>query len=138
MTSAGPRRVLFAHTPKAGGLHIEEYFAGKLGYPRIQSTDAFPDGVWRDFTPDGLRAQLDLEHAFVNTHLLAHGWSDLVEIIQPASKDEIVALVREFRARGWFTFSFVRRPGELLCSSITTSGTRTGAAGTIRWRGTRP
>ena len=116
MTSAPPRKVLFAHTPKTGGLHLCEYFAAKLDYPRIQSTDSFPEGVWRDFTPDGLRAHIGEEHAFVNTHLLAYGWSELVECIQPADKSRIVALIREFRAGGWFTFTFVRHPGELLCS----------------------
>ncbi len=116
MASPPPRKVLFAHTPKAGGLHIEEYFGGKLGYPRIQSTDSFPEGVWRDFTPEGLRAHIGVEHAFLNTHLLAYGWSALVEIIQPAEKEEIVALIREFHAQGWFTFTFVRHPGDLLCS----------------------
>lgn len=116
MNARPPQKVLFAHTPKAGGLHLEEYFAGPLGFRRIQSTDSFPEGVWRDFNPEGLRAHLGVSSAFVNTHLLAYEWSRLVESIQPASKQEIVGLIREFRAEGWFVFTFVRHPGDLLCS----------------------
>lgn len=116
MRSRPPRRVLFAHTPKAAGVHLIEYFSRELGYPRVQSTDETDDGVWRDYTINSLRDQIDVPEAFLHSHVLAHGWSGLVEIIPPATRDEIVQVVRDFRDRGWFTFTVVRHPGELLCS----------------------
>ena len=119
-----PPKVLFVHTPKAAGLHLIEYFEKELGYPRIQSQRETDDGVWLDFEPEGLREHLDIGgdadadvgSAFLHTHTLAFGWSPLAQLIPTASKDEIVALIREFRANGWFVFTFVRDPGELLCS----------------------
>lgn len=115
MPSEPPKKVLFAHTPKAAGVHLIEYFRTRLGYAQTQSTATTDEGVWLDFTVEQLLEHLDGD-GFVNTHVLAAGWSDLVQIIPAASPAEIVDAIRRFRARGWFVFTFVRHPGEHLCS----------------------
>ena len=116
MADGAPKKVLFAHTPKAAGVHLIDYFTRELGYPRVQSRGRTEDGVWLDFTTRQLREETGAEHAFLNTHALAFGWSALVEIIPFAEKEEIVEAIRAFRSDGWFTFTFVRHPGELLTS----------------------
>ena len=111
-----PKKVLFAHTPKAAGSFMIEYFRRQLCYPVLQSKAKFPRGVWRDFTLGELRQHLGAAEGFLCSHTLAFGWSALVESIPAASKGEIVETIGDFRKRGWFTFTFVRHPGELLTS----------------------
>jgi hypothetical protein len=111
-----PKKVLFAHTPKAAGSHLIEYFRRVLQYPMIESDNKFDNGVWRDFTIDQLLESSEAEHAFICSHVLALGWSELVELIPFTGKDKIVEAIRIFRSKGWFTFTFVRHPGELLTS----------------------
>ena len=77
MIQLPPSRVLFAHTPKAAGLHLIEYCTRELDYPRIQSQNETDDGVWLDFTVDELLGLVGTERAFLNTHALAFGWADL-------------------------------------------------------------
>ena len=115
MANPRPKKVLFVHTPKAAGVYLIEYFRTRLGYARTQSTKQTDSGVWLDFTPDELLEHLD-DEGFINTHVLSAGWSDLVALVPAASTDEIVRTIRAFRARGWFVFTFVRHPGEHLCS----------------------
>ena len=110
-----PEKVLFAHVPKAAGTHVIRYFRDKLGYRHHRSAKRTKTGVWLDYTCDEVRQLVD-EAGFLNTHVLAAGWHELVELVPPASADQIVQTIREFRARGWFVFSFVRHPGEHLCS----------------------
>ncbi len=116
MADGAPEKVLFAHTPKAAGVHLIDYFEHELRYPRIQSDGRTDDGVWLDFTIRQLLERTGADHAFLNTHVLAFGWSALVEIIPFAEKQKIVEAIRTFRSNGWFTFTFVRHPGELLTS----------------------
>ena len=108
MADGAPRKVLFAHTPKAAGVHLIDYFERELRYPRIQSDGRTDDGVWLDFTIRQLLERTGADHAFLNTHVLAFGWSALVEIIPFAEKEKIVEAIRTFRSNGWFTFTFVR------------------------------
>ncbi len=116
MTDKAPQKVLFGHTPKAAGSHIIEYFRRQLRYPVHQSNGRFDNGVWRDFSIGQLLAQANAEHAFVCSHTLALGWSELVESIPYAGQQTIIDTLRAFRAQGWLTFTFVRHPGELLTS----------------------
>ena len=114
-SDTAPKKVLFAHTPKAAGVHLIDYFTRELGYPRVQSSGRTDEGVWLDFTTAQLLEKTCADHAFLNTHALAFGWSALVEIIPFAEKEEIVEAIRTFRSNGWFAFTFVRHPGELPC-----------------------
>ncbi len=113
---SGPEKVLFAHTPKAAGLHLIAYFRDALRYPVITSQNRSARDTWVDFTLDELRTHLGAEAAFLHSHVLAYGWSALAFPIPPEPKADIVAALGAFRDRGWFTFTFVRHPGELLCS----------------------
>jgi hypothetical protein len=111
-----PAKVLFLHTPKAGGSNLIEYFPSRLGYRRLHSTRTNEQGVWLDFRPDDLPAFVDRPDGFLSTHTLSFGWTQMVAAIPPSPKAEIVQLLGRFRETGWFSFSFVRHPGELLCS----------------------
>ena len=64
--SRNPRRVLFAHVPKAAGSYLTDYFKEQLGFPWIQSQAHTQDGVWMDFTVDELLAKVDVEHGAWN------------------------------------------------------------------------
>ncbi len=115
--AGAPRpKVLFVHTPKAGGSNLIEYFGRQLGYRRIQSTRRNERGVWLDFRPEDLPALVDQSDGFLSTHTLSFEWAELVTAIPPCPKTEIVQLLSRFRDAGWFSFTFVRHPGELLCS----------------------
>lgn len=111
-----PSKVLYGHTPKAAGSYTIEYFREVLRYPVVESRNTCANGAWCDFTLDQVRDAVDAPQAFLCTHTLAHGWSDLVHLVPQAPKDQIVATLRLFRAHGWFAFTFVRHPGELLTS----------------------
>ena len=113
---SAPQKVLFAHTPKAAGTHLIDYFEKELCYPKIMSDGQTDDGVWLDFSISQLLERAGSDRAFLNTHVLAYGWSDLVELIPFAEKASVVEAIRTFRRNGWFTFTFVRHPGELLTS----------------------
>lgn len=116
MEGEAPKKVLFGHTPKAAGSHLIAYFEQELRYQKILSDEKFDNGVWRDFAIDQLLGKAGLEDAFVTSHVLAFGWSELVELIPFAEEQKIVEAIRAFRSGGWFTFTFVRHPGELLTS----------------------
>ena len=116
MANDMPKKVLFGHTPKAAGMHLIEYFRSVLQYPVIQSDEKFENGVWRDFTLDQVRENVDAHHAFLCSHVLAFGWSSLVALIPFAEREHIVNTIQTFRSKEWFTFTFVRHPGELLTS----------------------
>ena len=111
-----PRKVLFGHTPKAAGSHITEYFRRQLRYPVIQSDEKFENGVWHDFTLNQVLQSVHAEHAFLCSHVLAFGWSGLVKLVPFVEEQKIVDAIQTFRSRGWFAFTFVRHPGELLTS----------------------
>ncbi len=112
-----PTKVLFSHCPKTAGTHLIEYFQRELGYEGIQSTARGKTGVWNDYTNAELRAEISRNHGFLTTHSLSYGWHVMVPgVIPAASYEEIVQSIREFRKAGWFIFTFVRHPGDALCS----------------------
>jgi hypothetical protein len=82
----------------------------------IQSDNQFDNGVWRDFTIDDLLERVGVDEAVLCSHVLASGWSELVELIPHAEKKSIVDTIRMFRSNGWVAFTFVRHPVELLTS----------------------
>ena len=116
MKGESPKKVLFGHTPKAAGSFLIEYVRHELRCSMIQSDSQLDNGVWRDFTIDELVAQVGADEAILCSHVLASGWSELVELIPHAEKESIVDTIRMFRSNGWFAFTFVRHPGELLTS----------------------
>jgi hypothetical protein len=66
MADRAPKKVLFAHTPKAAGVHLIDYFTHELGYPRIQSGGRTDDGVWLDFTTAQLLEKTGAEDVLLN------------------------------------------------------------------------
>jgi hypothetical protein len=111
-----PAKVLFVHTPKAGGSNLIDYFTQAVGYHGLQSQHTDDQGVWHDFDLDDLAGLVNEPDGFLSTHTLSLGWSRLVSAIPDASPDEIGETLRQFKHAGWFTFTVVRHPGDLLCS----------------------
>lgn len=111
------KKVLLSHCPKTAGTHLISYFEHTLGYERIQSQSRGDTGVWNDYTNADLRLEISRAHGFLNTHSLSYGWHEMVPgVIPKASREEIVQTIRDFRSAGWFIFTFVRHPGDALCS----------------------
>ncbi len=54
-----------------------------------------------------------MDHGVLSSHVLAYGWSQLVDLVPFAEKQRIIETIRAFRS---FTISFVRHPGEHLTS----------------------
>lgn len=110
---------MFAHIPKTAGVYLAGYFTAHLKYRRILSQKESENGVWRDFTLDEVMQYVHYEDdkdVFFHTHTLSYGWNELAPIIPWASKEEIITAIRAFKDNRWFTFAFVRHPGEILCS----------------------
>jgi hypothetical protein len=111
-----PEKVLFVHTPKAGGSNLIETFTQAVGYRRLQSRRTDTEGVWHDFEVDDLAQLVTEPDGFLSTHTLSFGWSRLVSAIPDADQDAITETLGRFRQAGWFMFTTVRHPGDLLCS----------------------
>ena len=105
MTS--PKKIAFVHFGKAAGVYINEYLKEKCvrNYEKYMSyhKSLNPLGVSnRDWEKDELIkiAKTENEYAYVTNHHI--NWN--------------VETIKEFKENGWFTFMFLRRPEELLCS----------------------
>jgi D-inositol-3-phosphate glycosyltransferase len=102
---AGDRtaKLAFVHFPKAGGTYVDNYLGthvlGPAGYAFY---NAGGWGLGRDWTVGELDEVRRRQDALAYVHNHASGWT----------RD---ALLR-FREDGWFTFAFVRNPGDQLCS----------------------
>jgi hypothetical protein len=109
-------KLLYIHIPKTAGSFLGEYIARHLPYRRILSDKQTDAGVWTDYTLVELNAFRQADQVLLHTHTLSYGWHDLAYVIPWAEKDDIINTIRAFKADGWFTFAFVRHPGEILCS----------------------
>ena len=110
------KKLLFVHVPKAAGVHLSEYVTTQLNFELLASEKEDEKGVWVDFTVPEILEYLGQEEGLLRTHTLAFGWSELAYSIPTATKDEITETIAKFKEQGWFAFTFVRHPGELLCS----------------------
>ncbi|MEZ4870495.1 MAG: hypothetical protein R3C14_54705 [Caldilineaceae bacterium] len=109
-------KLLYIHIPKTAGVYLSEYINHNLPYRQVLSDKRNDANVWTDFTVDELMGYLHEEEIFLPTHTLSYGWHDLAYIIPWASQEQIIDTIRLFKANGWFTFAFVRHPGDILCS----------------------
>lgn len=109
-------KLLYIHIPKTAGVYLSEYITSHIAHRRILSDKLNATNVWTDFTLDEVTSYLHEENVFLHTHTLSYGWHDLAYTIPWASQEKIVDTIRLFRENGWFTFAFVRHPGEMLCS----------------------
>ena len=109
-------KLLFVHTPKTAGVYVGEYIPEYLGYRRILSDKQDAKGIWVDFTTDEIKKFINEKDVILQTHALSFGWHHLTPMIPMESKEKIVETIKSFREKGWFVFSFIRHPGEILCS----------------------
>jgi hypothetical protein len=95
-----PRRVLFAHYGKAGGIYTNA--ALKFAFHGYLVKDSWGEKLGRDWTEDELRAIIDDSPEFTYVHQHHHGISQ--ENMERAL------------ASGWDVISFYREPADLVCS----------------------
>jgi hypothetical protein len=100
----GPRRLLFVHVMKTAGSFVNGYLVTRVLRPRITGWEVFNAGRTGqlDFDEEHLewiRTSAGL-HAYVHNH--SYAWPDDV--------------LRRFLDDGWFSFCFVRHPGDQRCS----------------------
>ena len=104
---AAPKKIAFIHFGKAAGVFVNEYMKQKCvkSYDKYMSyhENLNPFKISnRDWKKDELLeiAETEKEYAYVTNH---HIHWDLETI-------------KKFKENGWFTFMFLRRPEEVLCS----------------------
>lgn len=114
--SVGPKKLFFVHTPKSAGVHTSDYLVNQLGYELLASVKRDAQRVWDDWTLDEIKSRIDVEYGLLMTHTLAHGWSKLAYSIPHTTEQEVIHTLEAFKDSGWFTFTFIKHPGELLCS----------------------
>jgi len=68
-----------------------------LGLPWIQSQGRTDDDVWKDYTIDELLANVGMDHGVLSSHVLAYGWSQLIDLVPFAEKQRIIETIRTFR-----------------------------------------
>ena len=102
-----PKKIAFVHFGKAAGVYVNEYMKKHcvVSYEKYLSfhEDLNPFGVKdRDWTKEELLkiAEADDEYMYVTNHHIE--WD--------------LETIKKFKENGWFTFMFLRKPEELLCS----------------------
>lgn len=102
-----PKKIAFVHFGKAAGVYINEYMKERCvkSYKKYMSHHKAlnPLGVvGRDWKKDELMkiAETKDEYAYVTNHHI--NWD--------------TETIKKFKENGWFIFTFLRRPEELLCS----------------------
>ncbi len=105
MTS--PKKIAFIHFGKAAGVFVNEYMKQKCAknYDKYMShhENLNPFKISnRDWKKDELLeiAETEKEYAYVTNHHI--NWD--------------LETIKKFKENGWFTFMFLRRPEEVLCS----------------------
>ncbi|MEM7258607.1 MAG: hypothetical protein AAF404_14610, partial [Pseudomonadota bacterium] len=104
------------HIPKVAGVHTINYFAKSLRFPVSISENHQPSGLWRDRSVEELHQQINNTPCFLHSHTLAYGWSELTNSIPFTPRQSIIHTIEKFKNQGWFVFSYVRHPGDILCS----------------------
>ena len=102
-----PKKIAFVHFGKAAGVYVNTYIKERCArsYKKYMShhKGLNPLGVeGRDWEKEELikRAETKDEYAYVTNHHI--NWD--------------IETIKKFKENGWFLFSFLRRPEELLCS----------------------
>ena len=94
---------------KTAGSYVDRYLCGEVlrrhtlrRWRNHVIKNSWRDGLDRDWTEDELRGFLDLADRRIYVHNHSGGWTE--------------DLVRSYRDSGYYTFSWVRDPGDTLCS----------------------
>lgn len=113
-----PKKIFFHHIPKTGGSYVIRYLTKILDVPIVRPR-VKSQGVWNDFTIDELAELSKLDNGFISTHSLMpleSGWPDLQIGTGRGRQEEVRAIQKLYRDRGWFIFTFLRDPRHILCS----------------------
>jgi hypothetical protein len=92
-------KIAFIHIVRTGGTFFNAYFHGQLGN-RFKVHDSWRDGLRRDWSEQELLSFVDMDSVYVHNHVI--NWP--------------LNVVEMYLKRGWFLFTFVRHPGDQLCS----------------------
>lgn len=121
----GDRNILFLRVPKCGSTYTRKHMVEDLLPGKRRVVHALQDKAmvaWQDFRRPQLDGFVDEKNLFLSTEYFAplgttfnrfapHWYPE-----QARSPAEAATLFDRFKAAGWFMFSFVRSPGDLLCS----------------------
>jgi len=105
MTTKTPKKILFIHVVKTGGSYVMHHLGNYLAGRSYQICDIESQHDRREFVSETL-IRTAKDPSLNDKKILLHCHADFVP-------EEIF---RVFKENGWFTFSFVRHPGDLLCS----------------------
>jgi hypothetical protein len=119
------RSILFLRVPKCGSTFTRKHLVDEVvrGHKRLLWAKQDRDKVaWQDFRRAQLEDLVTQKNAFVSTEYFAplgtayNRFKPHWEPEQARSREEADAVLKKFRDAGWFIFSFLREPGDLICS----------------------
>jgi len=104
-------RIAFLHIPKTGGVSVRRFLYGKLCVERPY--------VFRriEFKPENLHESKLYYRNLTDSELQRYARSKEPLQFLPSHSPWSEETLRVFKENGWMVFSFVRHPGDLLCSS---------------------
>jgi hypothetical protein len=97
-----PRKIIFCHFGKAAGVWVNEYLKAMLRRRGYVIRDSWELGLERDWSPLELSQirRLDLDLLYVHQHHINLKQQDIAA----------------FRNAGFYTMTFLRHPGDIICS----------------------
>jgi hypothetical protein len=116
------RKLAFVHIMKTAGTFVTGYLERQvlnrhrvLRFRNHRILNSWAAGLGRDWSTDELESFLHLPEPRLYVHNHVAGWGE--------------DLIRTYRQAGFFTFTFVRHPGDALCSFYFWSRERDGDRG---------
>jgi hypothetical protein len=119
------RSILFLRVPKCGSTYTRKHLVDEVVRPKKRVIWARQDRdkvAWQDFRRTQLEESVGQKNAFISTEYFAPlgttynrfapHWSPE----QARSREEADEVLQKFKDAGWFIFSFIREPGDLICS----------------------
>lgn len=104
-TKSEKKKAVFVHYGKAGGVYVNNYLRAYLmkGAREINSWNCKGENLKRDWSEEELLSFIDQE-SFQSTWVHNHHINWTKKAIQ------------KYNEKDWFTFTFIRKPEEILCS----------------------
>ena len=96
-----PKKIAFVHIPRTAGVFLMHNLLPELRKNEYKILNSW-NNLRRDWTKEELLSFLNIKNQsmFVHNHL--SNWD--------------AESIKKYKKNGWFTFSFIRHPGDRLCS----------------------